>query len=220
MKVRINDLCPRLILPLFILCFSFLCQLGRLYPLSLQPAVARSTGKASGPGELALRDFLAEQTTFAAFDNQARPWFLGINLNSYLSASSAGSSGGERLEPTAAALIWWLIGSKNSALSPGEIEPLLAGLFLSGGKRETESHPAKLLSSSPATEAQANVEKQEAEKEKKEDKEQVLKPEFKNIREQVGVYAFLVWMWIVIAVLIYVLGEQEKEADRRHRLRL
>jgi hypothetical protein len=72
-----------------------------------------------------------------------------------------------------------------------------------------------------AQKARGNMAKEKSQKEPAKEEsgqETVLKPEFKNIKEKTGVYAFLAWLWLIIAVLIYVLGEQIKEADRRHRL--
>jgi len=53
-----------------------------------------------------------------------------------------------------------------------------------------------------------------------EGKEELIKPEFKNIKERISVYAFLAWIWLVIGVLLYILNEQIKEAERRRRLGL
>ncbi len=65
---------------------------------------------------------------------------------------------------------------------------------------------------------EAGIDREEAGEKKEE--EIRLKPAFRNIKEKVGTYAFLAWLWLVIAVLLYILNEQIKEADRRHRLRL
>lgn len=61
--------------------------------------------------------------------------------------------------------------------------------------------------------------KQEAGKNKTEGKE-IIKPEFKNIKEKTSVYVFLAWLWLVIGVLLYILNEQIKEAERRRQLGL
>jgi len=55
---------------------------------------------------------------------------------------------------------------------------------------------------------------------KAEGKEEIIKPEFKNIKEKISVYAFLAWLWLVIGVLLYILNEQIKEAEKRRRLGL
>lgn len=39
-------------------------------------------------------------------------------------------------------------------------------------------------------------------------------PSPKNIREKIGIYVFLGWMWLSIFVLIYVLRQKIKEVDR------
>ncbi len=39
-----------------------------------------------------------------------------------------------------------------------------------------------------------------------------------NIKEAVGIYVFLAWMWLSIIVLIYFLRLKIKEVDRLHRL--
>lgn len=67
---------------------------------------------------------------------------------------------------------------------------------------------------------QAGAELAKKEAAEKKDEEVKLKPSFRNIKEKVGTYAFLAWVWLVIAVLLYILNEQIKEADRRHRLGL
>lgn len=48
----------------------------------------------------------------------------------------------------------------------------------------------------------------------------IFRPKFKNIKEEIGVYVFLGWLWLIIAVLLYVLNQQIKEADRRRHLGL
>lgn len=50
--------------------------------------------------------------------------------------------------------------------------------------------------------------------------EEITKPEFKNIKEKISFYAFLAWLWLVIGVLLYILNEQIKEAERRRQLGL
>jgi len=39
-----------------------------------------------------------------------------------------------------------------------------------------------------------------------------------NIKEAVGIYVFLAWMWLSVIVLIYFLRLKIKEADRLHRM--
>ncbi len=76
---------------------------------------------------------------------------------------------------------------------------------------------------SEAQETRENMAKEKSQKEQAKEEsrqEAILKPEFKNIKEKIGVYVFLAWFWLIIVVLIYVLKEQIKEADRRHRLGL
>lgn len=60
---------------------------------------------------------------------------------------------------------------------------------------------------------------QEAGKDKAEG-EEIVKPEFKNIKEKISVYAFLAWLWLIISVLLYIINEQIKEAERRRQLGL
>ncbi|MCX7974643.1 MAG: hypothetical protein N3B16_09115 [Candidatus Aminicenantes bacterium] len=57
-------------------------------------------------------------------------------------------------------------------------------------------------------------------REEKSRSERVIKAEFKNIKEKISVYVFLGWLWLVIGILMYILHEQIKEADKRRRLGL
>lgn len=42
---------------------------------------------------------------------------------------------------------------------------------------------------------------------------------FKNIKEETGTYVFLAWMWLSIAVLIWILRLKIKEAERLYHLK-
>jgi hypothetical protein len=41
----------------------------------------------------------------------------------------------------------------------------------------------------------------------------------RNIREKIGIYVFLVWMWLVVGIAIYTVRLKIKEADRLHAMR-
>ena len=47
----------------------------------------------------------------------------------------------------------------------------------------------------------------------------VIKPAPKDIKEAIGIYVFLGWMWLSIFVLIYILSQKIKEVDRIDRLK-
>ena len=53
----------------------------------------------------------------------------------------------------------------------------------------------------------------------KEETEDVIKPAPKDIREAVGIYVFLGWIWLSIFVLIYILRQKIQEVDRIYRLK-
>jgi hypothetical protein len=44
-------------------------------------------------------------------------------------------------------------------------------------------------------------------------------PAPKDIKEAVGIYVFLGWIWISIFVLVYILRQKIKETDRIYRLK-
>ncbi|MGD9346068.1 MAG: hypothetical protein PVH84_09420 [Candidatus Aminicenantes bacterium] len=49
--------------------------------------------------------------------------------------------------------------------------------------------------------------------------QEVIEPGPKDIKEAVGIYAFLGWIWLSIFVLIYILRQKIKEVDRIYRLK-
>jgi hypothetical protein len=53
----------------------------------------------------------------------------------------------------------------------------------------------------------------------KEETEELIKPAPKDIKEAVGIYVFLGWIWLSIFVLIYILRQKIKEVDRIYRLK-
>jgi hypothetical protein len=53
----------------------------------------------------------------------------------------------------------------------------------------------------------------------KDDASEEIKPAPKDIKEAIGIYVFLGWIWISIFVLIYILRQKIKEADRIYRLK-
>ncbi len=65
-----------------------------------------------------------------------------------------------------------------------------------------------------ATPAGQTQEKQTVEKAKGSDK---IVPAFKNIKERTAVYVFLGWIWVAVCVLIYILRQKVKEADRLYK---
>jgi hypothetical protein len=46
-----------------------------------------------------------------------------------------------------------------------------------------------------------------------------IKPAPKDIKEAVGIYVFLGWIWISIFVLVFILRQKIKETDRIYRLK-
>jgi hypothetical protein len=46
-----------------------------------------------------------------------------------------------------------------------------------------------------------------------------IKPAPKDIKEAIGIYVFLGWIWVSIFVLIYILLQKIKETDRIYRLK-
>jgi len=94
---------------------------------------------------------------------------------------------------------------------PGETERLLLAMNLK--KNDMAFEVKEML-----REDQEKGKKEE--EEEAEGKEKIIKPEFKNIKERISIYAFLAWLWLVIGVLLYILNEQIKEAERRRRLGL
>ena len=53
----------------------------------------------------------------------------------------------------------------------------------------------------------------------KEETEDVITPAPKDIKEAVGIYVFLGWIWLSIFVLIYILRQKIQEVDRIYRLK-
>lgn len=77
-----------------------------------------------------------------------------------------------------------------------------------------------LLSSIPCTPMWAQQYEQSPEPQTEtEDTQEVIKPAPKDIKEAIGIYVFLGWMWLSIFVLIYILLHKIKEADRIYRLK-
>ena len=52
-----------------------------------------------------------------------------------------------------------------------------------------------------------------------EETQDVIEPAPKDIKEAIGIFVFLGWMWLSIFVLIYILSQKIKEVDRVHRLK-
>jgi hypothetical protein len=67
--------------------------------------------------------------------------------------------------------------------------------------------------------AQEAAQKVQEEKTQVKENQQRIVPSPKNIKESTGIYVFLAWMWIAIAVLIYILRLKIREVDRLHELR-
>jgi hypothetical protein len=67
------------------------------------------------------------------------------------------------------------------------------------------------LAQQPEASAEAQTVKEEAHEE--------IKPAPKDIKEAVGIYVFLGWIWISIFVLIFILRQKIQEVDRIHRLK-
>ena len=49
--------------------------------------------------------------------------------------------------------------------------------------------------------------------------QQEIRPAPKDIKEAVGIYVFLGWIWISIFVLVFILRQKIKETDRIYRLK-
>lgn len=111
--------------------------------------------------------------------------------------------------------------SRSEFFCPENQLPLLTGWLAGQGIRIGKTVSPEGLSWFQTTTAERWGEKETDEtSQEKEEKRQLLRPGFRNIKERVGVYAFVAWIWLVIAVFLYVLNEQVKEADRRHRFKL
>lgn len=52
-----------------------------------------------------------------------------------------------------------------------------------------------------------------------EDAQEEIKPAPKDIKEAVGIYVFLGWIWISIFVLVFILRQKIRETDRIYRLK-
>jgi hypothetical protein len=77
-----------------------------------------------------------------------------------------------------------------------------------------------LLSLFPCTSMWAQQSEQSLEPQTEpEDTQEVIKPAPKDIKEAIGIYAFLGWMWLSIFVLLYILRQKIKEVDRICRLK-
>lgn len=59
--------------------------------------------------------------------------------------------------------------------------------------------------------SQQDIEKDVAQLENAQEK---IVPGPRNIRERIGIYAFLGWMWLVVGVTVYILRLKIKEVDR------
>jgi hypothetical protein len=66
-----------------------------------------------------------------------------------------------------------------------------------------------------AQQPEPNVESQTV----KDETEEEIKPAPKDIKEAVGIYVFLGWIWLSIFVLIFILRQKIKETDRIYRLK-
>jgi len=69
-----------------------------------------------------------------------------------------------------------------------------------------------------AEEQQAVHERKEAAPQTETEEEKII-PSPKNIKEGIAIYAFIVWMWLAIFVLIYILRMKIKEVDRLYRFK-
>ena len=77
-----------------------------------------------------------------------------------------------------------------------------------------------LLSLLPSTSLWAQQpEPSEKPQTEKEEIQEVIVPAPKDIKEAIGIYVFIGWMWLSIFVLIYVLRQKIKEVDRIYRLK-
>ncbi len=86
--------------------------------------------------------------------------------------------------------------------------------------REKDGSLFSMLGIKISDDVEASNKRQEDVKKEEAKDEEIIKPQFKNIKEEISVYAFLGWLWLVIGVLLYILNEQIKEADKRRQLGL
>ena len=49
--------------------------------------------------------------------------------------------------------------------------------------------------------------------------DEVLHPAPKDIKERIGIYVFLAWLWLSLLVMVYFLRLKVKELDRLHALK-
>jgi hypothetical protein len=52
-----------------------------------------------------------------------------------------------------------------------------------------------------------------------EETQEEIKPAPKDIKEAIGIYVFLGWIWTSIFVLVFILSQKIKEIDRIYRLK-
>lgn len=71
---------------------------------------------------------------------------------------------------------------------------------------------SSVLAQQPEPQAKSQIRKTTEESEK-------IVPSPHNIKESMAIYVFIGWLWASIFVLIYLLRQKIKEADRLHRLK-
>ncbi|MGQ9578948.1 MAG: hypothetical protein ACUVWQ_10030 [Candidatus Aminicenantales bacterium] len=220
MKPRINRRRQRSVIFFLLTCSIFLFPPERLLSLSMRVKTnpGGDSRKMLPGGETTPKPVLAGPSLSPDLSGwpaspfpgaKPRPW------SSYLSGESS-----ERKDPRMVPVAF-LSFSRPEFFCPENQPPLLTGWLAGEGIRIGKSVSPESLSWFQTTPAERQGEKETDEtSQEKEEKRQLLRPGFRNIKERVSVYAFVAWIWLVIAVFLYVLNEQVKEADRRHRFKL
>ena len=49
---------------------------------------------------------------------------------------------------------------------------------------------------------------------------EIIVPGPRNIRERIGIFVFVAWLWAAIVILVFILRLEIREADRVHKLKL
>lgn len=220
MKPRINRRRQRSVIFFLLTCSIFLLPPERLLAFFLR--VKTTSGEDSRkmlPGsETTPIPVLTGPSFSPEFSGRPDFPFLGANLGPWSSYLSDESS---RKKDSRMVTVAFLNFSRPECFCPENQQPLLAGWLAGQNTGIGKTVSPEGLPWLQTTPAERGGEKEADEtSQAKEEKRQLLRPGFRNIKEQVSVYAFVAWIWLVIAVFLYVLNEQVKEADRRHRFKL
>lgn len=215
MNLRIKQWSQSPVLFLLLTCFLFFPLAGKLFPCIGKAAAAGNNGVTLRAGETAPEPVLARPNFSHAVGERASSGFMRINLRLGIPGESPGKK-----ETETTPEVFLRFGSAELFLQQNQ-PLLLAGWVERQEIKEGKTDYIEDLSWLQTAPPERSGEKQEGENvREREENRQVLRPAFTNIKEKVGIYAFVAWMWLVIAVFLYVLNEQVKEADRCHRYKL